>query len=436
MAVPRQIRRVLVTVLVLLTLAGCAGGGAGPTPTAAPAPAQAGRTVLILWHAWPAREGRALAGLVDRFNRATPGVQIVLQSRPAARLRGDMADAVAEGGGPHLALVPSHTLGALVDEGALRASDELLPAGELERLLPAAVGAGRVDGAGGPTTYGIPITFDTLALYYNKANFAGAPPADTRGLLAVARGLTDTRGDPPVWGLAFNLSLDRTIGYMYAFGGQVFDEQGRVVLGVEGRAGAEAWLSWLLALREDPRILASTDGVAVDSVLNTQQALMTIDWAHAAASYSALWPGTMGVAPLPRLADGDAAPVPYVQSDVLVVNARLGGDAEQAAAASFASYMVAEGAQRELLRAGRQPVLMSLDLDAEDPTVPPALREAAAAFRAQARGGQPMPNSRAANEIVWGVLSDMHSSALRRLLTPAQAVESADAALRARLEGP
>lgn len=433
MTVPRQIRRALVTMLVLLTLAGCAG--AGPTPTPAPTAAPSGRTVLLLWHAWPTPESRALAGIVDRFNRATPGVQVVLQSRPAARLRGDVADAVAEGGGPHLAVVPSHTLGALVDDGALLPADDLLPADEVARLLPTAVGAGRVGGSGGASLYGVPLTFDTLALYYNKANFAGAPPSDTGGLLAVAHGLTDTRSDPPVWGLAYNLSLDRTIGYMYAFGGMVFDEQGQVALGVSGRAGAEAWLSWLVALREDPRILASTDGVAVDNALNTQQALMTIDWAHAAASYSALWPGTMGVAPLPRLSDGDAAPRPYVQSDVLVLNARLGGGAEHEAAAAFARYVVGEGPQRELLRAGRQPVLMSLNLDEEDPTVSPELRDAAAAFRAQAEAGQPMPNSRAANEVVWGVLADMHSSALRRLLTPAQAVEGADASLRASLEG-
>jgi ABC-type glycerol-3-phosphate transport system substrate-binding protein len=435
-AVPQQqIRLALVTVLVLLALAACVPSSA-PTPTAAPAAAAQTRTVLLLWHAWPVAESRALATIVERFNRATPDVQVVLQSRPMARLRVDLEDAVAEGGGPHMALVPSHTIGALVDAGALLPVDDLLPADELGRLLPAAVGGGQVKGVSGTVLYGIPISFDTLALYYNKANFAGAPPGDTAGLLAVARGLTDTRGDPPVWGLAYNLSLERTIGYMYAFGGAVFDPQGRVTLGVEGRAGAEAWLSWLLTLREDPRILASTDGVVVDNALNTQQALMTIDWAHAVANYSAIWPGTLGVAALPRLTDGDAAPRPYVQSEALVLNARLGAGAERAAAAAFARFVVGESAQRVLLRVGRQPVLMSLDLGKDDPAVAPALRDAAKTFRAQAEVGQPIPNSRAANEIVWGVLSDMHSSALRRLLTPAQAVETADAALRARLEGP
>lgn len=431
MAFPRQIRRVLVTVLVLMTLAAC-GAGAGPQPTAAPAAAPAGRTVLLLWHAWPAPDSRALAGIVERFNRATPGVQVVLQSRPAARLSADVADAVAEGGGPHMAIVPSHTLGALAESGALLPADDLLPAEEVARLLPTAVGAGQVGGA----LYGVPLTFDTLALYYNKANFTGAPPADTEAMLRVARAIASPDGDPPVWGLAYNLSLDRTIGYMYAFGGAVFDEQGAVTLGLDGRAGAEAWLSWLVALREDPRILASLDGVAVDNALNTQQALMTIDWAHAVAGYSAIWPGTMGVAPLPRLSAADAPPRPYVQSDALVLNARLGAGSERAGAAAFARYLVGEGAQRELLRAGRQPVLMSLNLDEEDPALAPELREAAAAFRAQAEAGQPMPNSRASNEVVWGVLSDMHGSALRRLLSPAQAVEAADATLRSRLEGP
>ncbi|NTU80144.1 MAG: extracellular solute-binding protein [Chloroflexales bacterium] len=436
MTFPRQIRWILVTLLVLLTLAGCGGAAVGPTPTAAPAAAPSARTVLLLWHAWPYAQSRALAGLLERFNRANPSIQIVSQMRPAARLRADMVDAMAEGVGPHLAIVPSHTLGGLVDDGALLPADDLLPSSELARLLPAAVGAAQVDGAAGATLYGIPITFDTLALFYNKANFTGDPPADTDTMLQVARDIANVDSAPPYWGLAYTLSLDRTIGYMYAFGGRIFDEQGQVVLGVDGRAGAEAWLTWLLSLREDPEILASVDGVAVDNALNTQRALMTIDWAHAAASYSAIWPGSLGVAPLPRLSGANEAPRPYVQSDVLVLNARLGDAAERAAATAFTRYMLAEAAQRELLRAGYQPVLMSLDLREEDPAVPPALREAAAAFRAQAEAGQPMPNSRAANEVVWSVLADMQGSVLRRLLTPAQAVDGADASLRARLQSP
>lgn len=433
MTVAQQVRRILVLGLALLSLVACSAQSASPAPT--PPPVSAGsRTLLVLWHAWPRPEDRALAIAVERFNRTNPGIQVLLQSRQIASLRDDLASAVAEGGGPHMAIVPSHTLGSLAEDGALLPLDGLIAASEVDRLLPAAVGAAQVRSRDGAVLYGLPLTFDTLALYYNRANFSAAPPTDSDALLRVARGLTDTRSTPPVWGLAYNLSLDRTIGYLYAFGGRVFDETGAVVLGLDGRAGAEAWLNWLLALREDAGLLARMDGVTVDNALRTQQALMTIDWAHALSNYGALWPGNLGVAPLPRLASSNRAPQPYVQSDTLVLNARLGDGPERAAASAFARHLLSEPVQREFLRAGRQPVLLSLDLAADDPAVSAEIRAAAEVFRAQARAGLPMPNSRAASDIVWPVLSDMHSSALRRLATPAQAVETADAILRARLE--
>ena len=435
-AVPQQLRRNVILALTLLTLVACSAQGASLSTTPQPAAPAPARTILILWHAWPPPADRALAAVVERFNRGNPRMQVVIQTRQVVSLRDELASAVAEGAGPHLAIVPSHTLGALAEEGALLSLDGLLAAQELERLLPAALGAAQVRSREGPRLYGVPLTFDTLALYYNKANFSAAPPGDTDSLLRVARGLSDNRSDPPVWGLAYNLNLDRTIGYLYAFGGRVFDDQGNLVLGLDGRAGTEAWLEWLLVLREDEGLLASLDGITVDNALLSQRALMTIDWAHAAGRYRALWAGNLGVAPLPRLSETNRLPQPYVRSDTLVLNARLGDGPERAAALAFTRHLMTEASQRDLLRAGRQPALMSLDLNAADLAISPELREAARVFRAQAEAGLPMPNTRAATEIVWPVLIDMQSGVLRRLLTPAQAVENADTALRARLDQP
>jgi hypothetical protein len=77
-------------------------------------------------------------------------------------------------------------------------------------------------------------------------------------------------------------------------------------------------------------------------------------------------------------------------------------------------------------------VLLSLDIGATA-GVDPQIRTAALVFREQAVQGQPMPNGRQSNELVWGVLADMHDSVLRRLLPPDQAVTSADRTLRDRL---
>lgn len=436
MAVPQQLRRNVILALTLLILIACSAQGASPPTTPQPAPSPPARAILILWHAWSPPADRTLAAVVERFNRGNPGMQVVIQTRQVASLRDDLASAVAEGAGPHMAIVPSHTLGSLAEEGALLPLDGLLAAQDLERLLPTAVGAAQVRRREGAGLYGVPLTFDTLALYYNKANFFAAPPGDTDSLLRVARGLSDNRSNPPVWGLAYNLNLHRTIGYLYAFGGRIFDDQGNLVLGLDGRAGTEAWLEWLLVLREDSGVLASLDGITVDNAVLSQRALMTIDWAHALGRYSALWPGNLGVAPLPRLSETSRPPRPYVQSDTLVLNARLGDGPERAAAVAFTRHLISESVQRDLLRAGRQPALMSLDLNATDLVLPSELREAARVFRAQAEAGLPMPNTRAATETLWPVLSDMQSGVLRRLLTPAQAVENADNALRARLDQP
>jgi maltose-binding protein MalE len=387
--------------------------------------------VLVLWHAWSYPEDRALSALVERYNRSSPAVQIVLQAHPVASITSDLDLAVAEGGGPHMAILKSHTIGGLAELGSLLPLDSLLTEAELAQLLPAALGSAQVSSPGTSALYGVPLTFDTLALYYNKANFASAPPTDISALLGVARGLTDTRSNPPTWGLALNLSLDRTIGYLYAFGGKVFDAQRNLVLGLDGREGAEAWLSWLASLHNDERILASTDGIAVDNALMTREALMTFDWSYALHTYQGLWHENMGVALLPHLSDGDRAPQPYVQSDAVVLNARIGAT-ERQAAIDFIRYLISSEAQADLLRAGRQPALISLDISAAK-DLDPQFRTAALVFRAQAEQGQPMPNSRQANDLVWGVISDMHANVLRRLLAPDQAVTGADTALRERL---
>lgn len=426
----QPIRRLLLACLVLL-LTACAVAAPDPTPAPSAGSVDPTPTILVFWHAWPTPEQRSLIALIDRYNRANPGVQIIPQTRPIPSLAADVGAAIGEGAGPHLALVQSHVIGALAEDGRLLPIDTLLPAATIERLLPTAVGAAQVDLGAGPQLYGVPLTFDTLALYFNR-QVVLRPPGDTAAMFDAASGLTEPQSEPPFWGLAYNLNLDRTFSYFYAFGGQLFDDQQRLVLGLDGRSGAEAWLNWLISLRGDEGLLASLDGVTVDSALMARQAAMTIDWSHALATYRGLWPESLGIAPLPRLSGEDATPRPYVQSDVFVLNARI-SPAEQRAAADFMAYMVAETAQRELLRSGRQPVLLSLDLNAADLDLPADVRAAAEVFRRQGEAGLPMPNSRAANEIVWPLLNEMHNSALRGLLTPEQAVENADATLRVRL---
>jgi maltose-binding protein MalE len=400
-----------------------------PTPTASGAFQTERQVTLIFWHSWPSPEQHILASLIDRYNQSHPNTQIVPQAMPLASFTDELRIAAVVGSGPHLMLLQSHMIGELAQEGLLLPLDDtLVSVVGVEMLLPAALEGARVaDSITGTHLYGLPLSFDTLALYYRKDKLS-MPPADTDMLLEYAHNLTNTSVQPPVWGFAYTLSLDKTIGYLYAFGGRVLDEQGNIVLADDGRAGTERWLQWLLELRQDDRILAVNDSIAVDSALKAQEALMTIDWAHAFAGYHLLWGDNLGVASLPHVSSTGQAPAPYVQSDVLSINARVDDATEQQAALDFMRYLLSAEAQRALLDVGRQPALLSLQLAGETPEL-----EAARTFRRQAEHGSPMPHSHAAHDVVREELKRMQLAVLRGLATPAEAVTFTDAVLRERL---
>jgi maltose-binding protein MalE len=383
---------------------------------------------LLLWHGWGGPERLALSRLVDRFNESHPNGRVLLQPMPLATFAGDLRAAVAAGSGPHIVLIPNSWVGSLADAGILRSLDDLIAQPDQDALLPATVGGAKArDRQGDTHLYGLPISYDTLALYYKTSNVLTAPD-DTAKLLDTAHGLSDAAA--PRWGLALNLSLDNTIGYLYAFGGRVFDDDGKLALGAAGRDGAEQWLGWLLKLNGDTQLLAHAgSSIAVDRDIKYGRVLMTFDWAHQIATYRSLWGKNLGVAPLPRLSETGQAPRAYVKSDLLAINARA-GSAERAAAAEFLRFMSSREAQTELLRADRQPARRDMSLDGDAPYL-----AAARAFRAQAEQGVPLPNS-PTRGIVDEELRIMVERVLMNQSSAADAVSDADARIREKLKLP
>lgn len=425
--IPRfaTIRWLCLSLLVVL-LAGCAAS-ASPTEPAPTVPAPAS-TTLILWHGWSAVGRQALGRLVDRFNQQHPSGRVILQSIPLASFDTDLRAALASGGGPHMVLMPNSWVGALAEKGALLPLDDLVAASERQALLPAAVGGAQARGADGTQRlYGLPISTDTLALFYDKRNLLRAPE-DTDTLISNAHGL----GDPaaPRWGLAFNLSLDNTIGYLYAADGRIFDDKGALVLGSTGRAGAERWLSWLKQLHDDPQLLARSDSsIEIDRELKGGRVLISVDWAHQLGFYRSLWGENMGVAQLPRLAATNQPPQPYLRSDVLAINSRAAA-AERAAALAFLAYMTSAEAQAVLLQNDIQPARDGLNLN--EIGLDAVQVGAADVFRNQGRQALPMPNS-PTRDLVRRELAQLQRQVLRGDASPADAITETDTRLREQL---
>jgi arabinogalactan oligomer / maltooligosaccharide transport system substrate-binding protein len=411
---------------LLAVLSACSPTAAAPQP--APTQSPGGGVTLLLWHGWGGAGRLALSRLVDHFNERHPNGRVLLQTMPLATLANDLRTAVAAGGGPHIVLIPNSWVGGLAAAGALRPLDDIVAQPELDTLLPSTVGGARAPGRDGAAhLYGVPISFDTLALYYNTANLL-TPPDNTIDLITSAHALSDPGA--PRWGLALNLSIDNTIGYLYAFGGRIFADDGALALGGDGRAGAEKWLSWLLKLSVDTQVHAQAgSSIAVDRDIKNGQVLMTFDWAHQIAVYRSLWGANLGVTPLPRLSETGQVPRPYVKSDLLAVNARVSA-AEGAAAAEFLRFMMSDEAQRDLLQADLQPARRDLSLDGDD-----APFVAARAFRLQAEQGLPLPNN-VTRGVVDEELRIMLEQVLMNQAGPADAVVEADQRLREKLKLP
>ena len=407
----------LLFLALLVALAGCTNQAQTPiAPTAAPV---AAAPTLVLWHGWSGVARQALTRLVDRYNQAHPEGRVFAQPMPLANLASDLRAAASAGAGPHLVLIPSGWLGGLAADETLLPLNTLLSDAERAATIPAALGAAQASGLDGNLQpYGQPITFDTLALFYNRQNVL-RPPESTADLLSIARGLSEPTATPPRWGLALNLSVETAIPYLYAFDGRLFDDQGQLVLGDAGRAGTERWLEWTAAMNADGQLLARPyKSVEVDRSLKSGQALMTFGWAHQMAEFRQLWGEQLGVAPLPRLSETDRAAAPWLQSDVLALNARI-SPADQQAAVEFLRYMAGDEAQRELLAAGLQPASATLPLEGED-----ALTAAARSFRQQAATAQPMPNSFNRAQLrddIW----QMQRAVIEGRSTPADAVTEA-----------
>ncbi len=303
----------------LLLLAGCGPSTTVPPslPPASPVPPPTATpprtTVVTVWHSWESTEEGLVRGLLAGYQQEHPGVTVRLRRVALETILSDYAEAVLVAEGPDLLVGRSHWIGPLADQQAIAPLDDLLETEYWEQFFPWAL-----DGiSDGGRRYGVPFSAETVALYYNR-DYVGEPPTSTTALLSLAA----IWPGPDQAGLAFPLTFYNTVGYLYAFGGRLLDDEGRPALDTaEGRA----WLSWLQEVRGSPGVVASDSYDQADALFKNRAVAMLVNGSWALPDYvRALGSDRLGVAPLPMLDQTQAWPTPYVGYHVVMVNpARL-----------------------------------------------------------------------------------------------------------------
>ncbi|MCB0150311.1 MAG: extracellular solute-binding protein, partial [Caldilineaceae bacterium] len=122
------------------------------------------RDGILLWHNLPEMEAAALNNALDRYRRANPGVDVIVEAQ-GGNMEAEFERATRSGLGPNLLLTSSTNIPALANAGALlplttRVTDE-----QLQRYLTVALQTMRYTG----DIYGLPMELDTLVLYYNRS---------------------------------------------------------------------------------------------------------------------------------------------------------------------------------------------------------------------------------------------------------------------------
>lgn len=280
----------------------------GP-PTAVPTLTPETRTTLTVWHGWDSEEEAIVRELLFDYQNAHPGVTVRLERVPVDRLVGRYQEAVLAGEGPDLVAGWGHWIGGLAEADVVAPLEDILGEEFVGGFYDFALDGARYQ----EHLYAVPYACDTVALYFNR-DFVSVPPTTTLHLLDLAGNWPEADQA----GLAFPLSLFSTVGYLYAFGGRLFGDEGSPAIDTPE---TQAWLAWLQEVQTAPGIVSADSYGEADARFKAGTVSMVVMGSWALSDYvQTLGPDRLGVAVLPMLDRTGQWPTPLVSCRVLMAD--------------------------------------------------------------------------------------------------------------------
>jgi len=252
---------------------------------AAPPEAWAGPRVTLRYMVWGREnEVRQEREKLQRFVAENPDIQIELIQVGGTDYQIKLATMLAGGVAPDVFMVHEAMFPTLAENDLIMPLDQMVegdPDVDLDDFFPRVVEECRYKGQ----LYKLPMGFNTVVLYYNKDMFdeAGVPYPDEdwtwADLLDAARRLTRRQGQGPaeVYGVqGFGPWLSYVM-MMWQNGGELFDEDGRLVVGTPEyvQANAEA-LQFCADLQHKWKVeptIAAEEGLPADPFVARRTAM-------------------------------------------------------------------------------------------------------------------------------------------------------------------
>lgn len=380
--------------LLLASLTSCINPGAGGKPALLP-------NAILLWHNLPKREAAALDAILDRYRRANPEVEVLVQPQ-GADMNAGFLRAARSGLGPNLLVIDSTGLRDLVAAGAVLPLDQLLSADDLARYLRVALRTLRVDGR----LYGQPMAVDTQVLYYNR-DLTDRPPGTIDQLMqAVNRGqrvLMNSQFTDMVWSAR-------------AFGVELFDSQDHPQ---DTSAGIANWLAWMEQVRDTPGFILDDNSDSLRNRFREGDIPYYIGRSAELNTLELALGGRLGVAQLPAGPGGSAGPP--LTTTALLINS-LSSRRQIETALDLARFITSSDQQAALMREANLAPANSQTRISE------GLYPRIATITAQARTSIPLSNE-AAIQDAYGVLATAFHQTMTGMAYATEAAAAARAAL-------
>ncbi len=359
------------------------------------------RNAILLWHNLPEPEATAFANVIDRYRRATPGIDIIVQPQ-GPTIEDEFVRATRSGLGPDLLLTNSANVALLANANALRPIDEQVNAEQRQRYLTVAMQTLRYDDA----LYGLPVAIDTLVLYYHRA-LVERPPTTVDQLLQAASGgqrvLMNSQFTDAIWSAR-------------AFGVDLFDSAGEPQ---DATAGIANWLTWMEQVRDTPGFITDDNTEALRNRFLEGDIPYYIGHARELNLLSSVLGADLGVAQLPAGPAGSAGPL--LTTTTLLFNA-MSSPNQLALALDLARFITSSDQQAAMMREAN---IVPANIRTR---ISEGLYPEVATVEAQARTAIPWYND-ADIQAVYTVLANAYNQTMAGLVSATEAAANVQATL-------